>query len=201
MSTGSSPWNPPVVLEGLGVTGVGQTLVELGAGLEARRAARNDPRPVRPDELVELAVECALREGVIDEDGLLALLASCGWAKPGAKMLETVLESRPFGAPPTESYLETRGVQVLRNGGVDRGQRQVPIHSRRGRHMKRVDLLLGRRVIVEFDGEEFHPFEQDHDLWSALAAAGYTVLMFTYRQVTRSPRMVVQRVQDALDSE
>lgn len=63
-----------------------------------------------------VAVESALRHRLTTEDELLELLASCGPNRAGAKTLEAVLERRPYGAPPTESYLETRGVQVLRNG-------------------------------------------------------------------------------------
>ncbi len=194
-----APLEPLATLDGVDVTGIGQTLVELGAGLVRRRASDNDPIPVRPDELVELALESALREPLVTENELLELLAGCGWAKPGASMLAEVLQRRPFGAPPTESYLETRGLQVLRNGRVAPGRRQVPIYSRRGHYIKRVDLLLDGRVIVEFDGQEFHHFESDREIWSALAAAGYTVLMFTYEQVTRFPAAMVRRVVEALE--
>ena len=78
--------------------------------------------------------------------------------------------ARPVrAAPATESYLETRGVQAPRNGGFPAGQRQVAIEDRRGHHIKRVDLLVGERIIVEFDGEAFHNFEGDHEIWSRLS--------------------------------
>ncbi len=112
-------------------------------------------------------------------------------------MLQAVLERRPFGAPATESYLETRGLQVLRNGGVEPGQRQVEIRDRRGRYLKRVDLLLDGWLIVEFDGEAYHDPHRDKQLRSAFTAAGYRVLPFDFEQVTRFPRSVVQQVTDA----
>lgn len=52
-----------------------------------------------------------------------------------------------------------------------------------------VDLMLGRRLVIELDGWEFHntreAFEEDRRRDAKLAARGYLVLRFTYRQVTR----------------
>ena len=193
-----APLEPIATLGGVDVTGIGQTLIELGAGVTRRRASANDPIPVRPDELVELAVESALRRRLTTEEDLLELLGRCGWYRGGAPMLEEVLERRAFGAPATESYLETRGLQVLRNGGLPPGRRQVAIHDDRGRYIKRVDLLLGTRVVVEFDGRAYHPFEQDHEIWSTLSGEDYLVIAVTYEQVTLRPDYVVRRVAAAL---
>ncbi len=194
------PLEPPVTIDGLDVTGAGQTLLELGAGLSGRRAANNDPHVVRADELVELAVESALRRGDATEVDLLDLLGRCGWRRAGSVMLQEVLDRRPYGAPPTGSYLETRGIQVLRNAGLPTGQRQVAIVDEWGRHLRRVDLLIEDRVIVEFDGKEFHSFEADHEVWSRLSATGRVLLVFTYEQVTRRPRFVADQVERALRS-
>ncbi len=53
----------------------------------------------------------------------------------------------------------------------------------------RVDLMLGSRLVIELDGWEFHKtreaFEEDRKRDALLAARGYLVLRFTYRQVTR----------------
>lgn len=50
-----------------------------------------------------------------------------------------------------------------------------------------VDVLLGRRVIVELDGREFHDlssaFHRDRLNDAKLVALGYVVLRFTYQQV------------------
>jgi very-short-patch-repair endonuclease len=51
----------------------------------------------------------------------------------------------------------------------------------------RVDFLLGERLVIEVDGEEFHSregdFEADRRRDAALSAFGYRVLRFSYRQV------------------
>ncbi|MFN0027749.1 MAG: hypothetical protein ACKV2O_11320 [Acidimicrobiales bacterium] len=192
-----APLEPVATISGFDVTGVAQTLVELGVGLTARQGAINDRARLRPDELVELAVESALHLGLVKECELLDVLAGCGNRRAGAGVLQAVLERRPYGAPPTESYLETRGMQVLRNGGVEPGQRQVEIRDRRGRYLKRVDVVLDGWLIVEFDGEAYHDPERDRALRSAFTAAGYLVLPFDFEQVTRFPKVVVQQVTDA----
>jgi very-short-patch-repair endonuclease len=59
-----------------------------------------------------------------------------------------------------------------------------------------------RRLIVEIDGFAFHgnrvAFEQDRDRDSRLAAAGYRVIRFTWRQLTGQPEGVLIRLGQAL---
>ncbi|MFN0026425.1 MAG: hypothetical protein ACKV2O_04450 [Acidimicrobiales bacterium] len=195
-----TPIEPFETIAGFPVTGIGQTLIELGAGLAARPGARNDPTKLTADELVELAVESALREALTTEADLLDLLARVDGRRRGAAVLQRVLERRPYGAPATESYLETRGVQVLRRAGVGPGCRQVEVRDRRGRYIKRVDLVLADRVIVEFDGNAFHDPEIDHDLWTAFVAAGYQFVPAGFAKVTRHPSKLVAQIRDALEA-
>lgn len=53
----------------------------------------------------------------------------------------------------------------------------------------RVDFLLGERLIIEVDGEEFHDtesiFESDRQRDAHLSTLGYRVLRFSYRLVMR----------------
>jgi very-short-patch-repair endonuclease len=81
-----------------------------------------------------------------------------------------------------ESGLET--IVWLRIRGLGPGvRRQVPI-ARVGR----VDFVVGERLVVEVDGEAYHTdsaqFEADRRRDAVLAALGYRVLRFSYRQVT-----------------
>jgi very-short-patch-repair endonuclease len=49
-----------------------------------------------------------------------------------------------------------------------------------------VDLLVGDRLVVELDGEQWHGgdrFEEDRRRDLALVAAGYLVVRISYRQV------------------
>ncbi len=60
------------------------------------------------------------------------------------------------------------------------------------------------KLVVEVDGYASHgtrsAFERDRDRDSALAARGYTVLRFTWRDVTRRPAVVAERVRQVLDA-
>lgn len=53
--------------------------------------------------------------------------------------------------------------------------------------IRRIDALLGRRVIIELDGREFHDqskaFHRDRFGDAKLVALGYVVLRFSYQQV------------------
>jgi len=66
----------------------------------------------------------------------------------------------------------------------------------------RVDLLVEGRVVVELDGRAYHSeeraFQADRTRDRALAAAGYSVLRYTYSDVMNSPQMLVAEVQSAL---
>lgn len=58
-------------------------------------------------------------------------------------------------------------------------------------------------VVLECDGWEFHgatraQFERDRDRDSALIAAGYIPVHFTYWMTVRRPHVLVQRIRDAL---
>ncbi|MEZ5263164.1 MAG: hypothetical protein R2755_15650 [Acidimicrobiales bacterium] len=128
---------PPDVVDGLPVTGIGQTLVELGSTITADVLA--------PVDRVELAVECALHRRLIGLTGVEDVLAR-GSARCGAAVLRAVLARRPHGAPPTESWLETRMVQLLRDGGLPDPQRQVELRDSDA-FIGRVDLLLDALVV------------------------------------------------------
>jgi len=47
----------------------------------------------------------------------------------------------------------------------------------------RVDILIGDRLILELDGEEFHDFERDRARDRRAAVRGYVTIRASYRQV------------------
>lgn len=69
-----------------------------------------------------------------------------------------------------------------------------------GQIVARVDILFAReRVIVELDGRAFHQdFQRDRERLNRLTLAGYTVLRFTWHDVTERPRHVVAQIRQAL---
>ncbi len=84
------------------------------------------PDGVAPIDRVELAVEHAARTGV-------GLRPRQGARTPGDAMLNTVLVRRRADVAPTESYAETRAVQLLRSWDIT-PWRQIAV-ARHGRVM------------------------------------------------------------------
>lgn len=95
--------------------------------------------------------------------------------------------------PRSESIIESIvRFRLRRLGHAPRPQVKVP-------GVGRVDLVLGTRLVIELDGWEFHrtrkQFEEDRRRDALLAARGYRVLRFTYRQVTRDWQMVLAAIE------
>jgi very-short-patch-repair endonuclease len=70
-------------------------------------------------------------------------------------------------------------------------------------HGYEVDLLWWQqRLVVEVDGYRFHStraaFERDRRKDADLQAAGYRVLRFTWRQITKESDAVIARLAQAL---
>jgi hypothetical protein len=160
----------------------------------------------RPDGLsaidrVELAVEHAARLGHM-------LAPAAGGRMQGDVLLRQVMKRRSEGVP-TESYAETRAVQVFRQWDIH-PWRQIPILER-GRISFRADFLIPFRrgrprpeiirrcdgVLVEIDSREFHApvFERDHDRGSTYDALGFHWISLTPRQIEHQQA----RVRKAID--
>jgi very-short-patch-repair endonuclease len=163
--------------------------------------------PIPAMDRVELAVEHAIRRGDVTLDDLAA--ARSGGAHPGDHLLRAVLRRRP-DEPPTESYAETRFVQLARSAGISLW-RQVEVVD--GRRRYRVDFVAPFRarrrpscltpadgILIEIDGREFHDtrFEEDYRRRTSFEAMSFRWLAFTPVQVEREPRRVVSVVRSVL---
>ena len=95
--------------------------------------------------------------------------------------------------PSAESCIET----LLRLAMERRGIR--PVIPQFVPHPKyRGDFLVGDRLIVEADGEEFHDEEADRIRDAFLAALGYRVLRFTYSEIIDDIGGCLDRIEAAL---
>jgi very-short-patch-repair endonuclease len=171
-------------LEGFRLTSATRTLIDLAAVLE--------------DETLEGALQSARRMGRVDIESLSARLATLsGPGRAGAGRLRAVLK-RVHETPPAESMLEVKVARLLRRAGLPEPKAQLWIEIE-GRRF-RVDYAWdAARVILECEGKAYHhDFEADRARWSALASAGWRIVFVTWRDVTRNPDTVVQRVRDAL---
>ena len=185
----------PTVRAGLMVTDIVTTLFDISACSENRPSGAG---VADEEDLVELAVESALRERFLGEATLRDEIFGAPHQRPGRRHLARLLTRRPVGAPPTESYLETRGLQLVRAAGLPEPQRQVEIFDSDGNFVGRVDFLVNGTAI-EFDGREHHDrsesFARDRARWNALLALGLRPLVFTFDDVVRAPRRTMARLQ------
>jgi very-short-patch-repair endonuclease len=101
------------------------------------------------------------------------------------------------GPGPTRNEAERRLLRLVRDAGLP----EPRVNTRIGRY--EVDFLWPEhRLAVEIDGFAAHgnrrAFERDRNRDAALAAAGYTVLRITWRQLVGRPEAVVARIAAAL---
>jgi very-short-patch-repair endonuclease len=115
---------------------------------------------------------------------------------PGARRLRAVLAE---AAPPslTRSQAERRLLDLVRAAGLPH-----PRANARVRGFEADLLWPDERLVAEVDGFAFHAsrraFERDRARDAALAAAGYTVVRVTWRQLDEAPHAVVARLAAAL---
>lgn len=172
-------------IDGVAVTAVHRLLADLGT--------------LRDADLLERAVECALRHELIDEVAVRALAAQR--AVRGVPTLRVVVQRRPLSAPPTESDLETLTLQLCRNGGVPVPDRQVRCVPGR---LWRSDLAWPLwRVALEADGRASHGperFTSDRRRQNETLLGGWMVLRFTWDDVTKAPARTLDVIRRALRS-
>jgi hypothetical protein len=178
-----------VEVEGVLVTSVRQTLGDLCA--------------VADLDIVERAVECALRKELVAELDLRDFAAIFAFARHGTPALCDVLDRRPIGAPPTGSDLETRCLQVLRAGGVPTPIRQFPVINQEGEVVATADFGWYRTYfVIETDGLGTHKTREqqlfDLHRQNRMSDAGYDFRRFTYTHVTRVPKYVVRETMRGL---
>jgi very-short-patch-repair endonuclease len=98
---------------------------------------------------------------------------------------------------PTQSKLEDAFLRLCRRHRIPKPRAQV----RDGR--RRPDFVWpDARLVVEVDSWQAHStphaFQADRTLSNAVQLAGWTILRFTYRDVTRRPELVAAQVRQAL---
>jgi very-short-patch-repair endonuclease len=98
---------------------------------------------------------------------------------------------------PTRSEVERRFLLLVRRAGLPR-----PLVNQRLGPYRPDFLWPDHRTVVETDGWRVHgrrsTFESDHARDADLAAQGYTVLRFTWRQLRDEPLLVAARLGQVL---
>jgi very-short-patch-repair endonuclease len=154
-----------------------------------------------PLATLELAVVSPAGGTVLDSalrrrvgfDELLAAYRRAMGSTGSAQMRELVVAA----ADRADSRLERMVFHMLRAAGITGWSRNVPFHG------WFLDIaFVEARVAVETDGWAWHVepdrFHEDRRKQNALVEAGWTVLRFTWKDVTTEPHAVVARIRRVL---
>lgn len=170
-----------VVLDGIPVTSIPRTLLDLADVLSPRR--------------LERAFEEADRLRLLDATALQRLLERANGRRHRHRLAALQAQFRP--APPTRSELEHRFIELVDEAGLAQPLVNTIVQG------LEVDMLWPEaRLIVELDGYAFHShraaFERDRDRALALEAAGYRVIRVTWRELHEQPELVLDALRAAL---
>jgi hypothetical protein len=152
------------VVSGIPVTTVARTLFDLGG--------------VYRSGMVELAVEAALRRGLVTLDELDATVRRLSRpGRPGGPILRELVAARSPERAATESDMETRLLQAIRRSGLPEPVTQHEIWQG-SNFIARVDLAYPEaHIAIEYDSDEFHTGRastlRDRDRRHRLIAAGW----------------------------
>lgn len=152
------------------------------------------------DQLTALwACETAVRNGLVSLSDLQNRVGGA-WRAPRAQQARRLAASIE---PRSESPLETAARLVLVNGKLPIPRVQEPIVDEAGRVIYRLDLAYPEWLLgIELDGRGIHEAPEavfaDRRRQNYLTARGWTILRFTWFDVTRRPAYVVSAVRDTL---
>lgn len=183
--------------DGIPVTSVARTVGDLAsAGASVRTLERLLDAAEHRGLLDLSAFDAGVRPGGDRAAARCAGVVRAG-SRPLPRRLREVLASHEPGATATRSELEERFLALCRDRGLPQPLVNAPLLG------LTVDFVWPRAaLVVEVDGRATHDtgraFHDDRDRDSMLTAAGFRVMRFTWRDVTRRPGVVAQRLRRAL---
>jgi predicted transcriptional regulator of viral defense system len=176
-------------IDGIPVTTVGRTLLDLGA--------------VRGPRTVELALENALRRELTTTAALRPLLRRLGrQGRNGAGVLRALLDERDPERRVTESDMEMRLLHVLRRNGLPEPVPQFEIYVGRS-FVARVDFAYPQwRIAIEYESYQEHTgkaaLNRDNPRWNAIITAKWKPLGATPEDVKTGGRQLCTQIRDAI---
>lgn len=171
---------------GIPVSSAARTLVDLAASLD--------------EETLETALESCLRRRLTSLARLEWRLSELGGhGRRGTAALVTLVDRRQNR--PLESRFEVRFERLLRKHGLPLPERQRVVSNGHSRY--RVDFAYpDQRIVVECVSWRYHSGQQawreDMARRRRLAARGWRVIEFTWREVSRGSETVVAEIRQAL---
>jgi REase_MTES_1575 len=153
---------------------------------------------VLPDRPAVELLDRALQQRWTTLDDLAGRVRAAA-GRHGIGRLVRFVNSAGSGA---RSAAERLAVGLPRRAGITGWEANAPIHAD-GELIGIGDLVLrDARVVVELDGRAYHVsaerFERDRARQNRLVGAGWTVLRFTWRDVTERPGDLVASIRRAL---
>jgi very-short-patch-repair endonuclease/predicted transcriptional regulator of viral defense system len=185
-----------VVVHGARTFGRGDIRSVYGIQVTCPSRTLVDIASVLPDKALAAALDTALMRGLVSIRSLRRYFRERRLTRRrGVGRLRELLDDREFGVP--ESQLEREFLELVREYRLPSPARQRRI----GPH--RVDFAYPSvRLLIEVDGRATHgtaeAFESDPVRQNALVLEGWTVLRFTWKQVTQDRDYVAATVQRAL---
>jgi predicted transcriptional regulator of viral defense system len=169
-------------IDGIPVTTLPRTLLDLA-------------EVVTKDHVLKALTE-AERQQIIDLGALNELLERSP-GRRGRKILRGVLADTVI-EPHTREEFEHRFLQLVLDAGLPMPQVNTLVEG------YEVDVVWPKhKLIVELDSWEFHrhraAFEGDRERDAVLALAGYLPIRVTWRQLTKDPAKVVERLRRFLN--
>ncbi|HSJ27711.1 MAG TPA: type IV toxin-antitoxin system AbiEi family antitoxin domain-containing protein [Acidimicrobiia bacterium] len=175
-----------VEVDGLRVTTIARTLVDLAAG--------------RPVALIGRIVDdlvAAERVALFEIGAVLDAVARRG--KPGVGTMRKVIEVRS-GPAHSGTVLERQGRRVISEAGLPAPLPEHPVPWTTGRRFD--DAYPDLRLAIEWDSRRFHgqlaSFEADRARDRDAAIHGWRILRFTWDDVTRHPHRIVDALRSLL---
>ena len=183
----------PVTIDGIPVTGLARTLIDLAA--------------VVPAHLLELAVDDALRLRRITWPVLhQAVLQHGGPGRGGCRAMRALLAARYGEGEVPLSNWSRQAASVLVDGGCPRPMFEHRVLDAAGALVAQVDLAYPRdRVAIELQSRRWHlnsrSFEADPIRWNQLTSLGWRVYPVTWSFVENQPEAFCRLVRESLGPE
>jgi hypothetical protein len=172
------------VCDGIPVTSVARTLLDLAEVLPRRR--------------LERAFDEADRQHLLDLSAI-GRLCERSRGRHGLKPLKALLSARFRPVPETRSELERQFLDLCRQAGLP-----PPLVNCHVAGFEIDAAWPDRRLVVELDGFAFHhtrsAFERDRARDAELQLAGHRVLRVTARRLADEPREIVRAIRLLLEA-
>jgi very-short-patch-repair endonuclease len=177
------------VIDGLRVTTVARTLIDLAADYRMAR--------------MEHVVDDALAARKLNLPNLCVTFDDIACrGRRGTKLMRRILQARQPGYVAPQSRAESLLLRVLRQGGLPRPVLQLP-HPAPEFDGRRVDgAYVAARVLIEVDSRRWHTqaaaLQRDHERDFAAKRVGWDTYRFCWADLTERPEWVVEQLAIAL---